>query len=215
MLVALPGVLEVAAGDEHTCALDDTGEVYCWGANESGQLGDNSTAERTQPAAAGIELGAAGATAVDAGDDFSCAVSADQVYCWGANEYGQLGDGSTEPSLVPLPVALEGAATSVALGTEHACAIVMEGDEVVVRCWGRNDGGQLGDGTTESSPAPVRVDLEGTPLEIAAGERHTCARVQEGGIDQVYCWGSDVDGRLGSGRALYHKTASGRISVCQ
>ena len=84
----------------------------------------------------------------------------------------------------------------------------------MVRCWGRNDGGQLGDGTTESSPVPVTVELPGVPQGVAAGSRHSCARVAAGGGDVVYCWGSDVDGRVGSGRALYRRTA-GPVTVCR
>ena len=213
--VSLPDVIEVSCGDEHTCALQNSGDVYCWGANDNGQLGDGSTAQRTQPAASGIDLGGVGATAVESGDEFSCALAGGAVLCWGTNDFGQLGDGTNEAAMTPQPVPLGGPAGAIALGTEHACAIVTEGDKRLVECWGRNDGGQLGDGTTESSPSPVAVLLDGDPLEITAGERHTCARVSAGETSEVYCWGSDVDGRLGSGRDLYYKTAVGPISVCQ
>ena len=213
VLVELPDVLEVACGDEHTCALDNSGQVDCWGANDSGQLGDNSTTDRPQPAASPVELGAA-ASQIAVGDDFSCAITAGAVLCWGENEFGQLGDGTTDPGLLPRPVELGGDALGLALGSEHACAIVTAGGGRRLRCWGRNDGGQLGDGTTESASTPVDVPLPGEPEEVAAGERHTCARVTVGEDQQVYCWGSDIDGRLGSGRTLYYASPPGPIQVC-
>ncbi len=215
VVVGLPDVVAVACGDEHTCALQGgAGDVYCWGDNDSGQLGDDSTAPRTQPAATGIDLGGSGATAIDSGNEFSCALVAGEVLCWGANDFGQLGDGSNQGALVPRAVELGGPVGAIALGTEHACAIVTEGGDPVVKCWGRNDGGQLGDGTTDTSATPVTVALDGVPLQIAAGERHTCAMVDTGEVAEVHCWGSDVDGRLGSGRSLYYRTAVGPISVC-
>ena len=137
------------------------------------------------------------------------------VKCWGTNGSGQLGNGSKADALQAVQVlGLESGATAVTAGRDHACAIVAGSDGLAAMCWGRNDGGQLGNGTTESSSKPVEVDLPGEPIGLAAGERHTCALVAAGTGQHVYCWGSDLDGRVGSGRVLYHPTAIGPITVC-
>ena len=209
--VSLADALEVASGDEHSCARLAGGEVLCWGANDSGQLGDDSTTDQTAPGGAVL----IDAEAIESGDDFVCALRGGAVLCWGDNEFGQLGDGSQENQLHPVTVQGLPAAGEMELGSDHACAIVAGADGLVAMCWGRNDGGQLGNGTTESSPRPVEVDLPGEPIRLAAGERHTCALVAAGtDEDQVYCWGSDLDGRVGSGRVLYHPTAIGPVAVC-
>jgi len=212
--VDLPDVVEVATGDSHTCSRQSAGEVHCWGENGSGQLGDTSTSDTTAPS---VQL-PLNADRIECGDDFTCAISGQMVFCWGANDFGQLGNGSQETSLAPQSIASLPPAIDISLGAEHACAIVMAGSgQPQLMCWGRNDGGQLGDGTTESSATPVPVELPGAPLEVAAGDRHTCARVSYGAdLDvQVLCWGSDVDGALGSGRDLYYNTPVGPISVCR
>lgn len=212
--VGLDQVAEVSCGDEHTCVRLAGGEVNCWGANGSGQLGDGSTTSRGAPATGPLAIVS---VAIEVGDAFSCSLNGGgEVLCWGDNGHGQLGaDAPDSKILTPVAVALQSSATAISAGAEHACAIVDEGGTNAAWCWGRNDGGQLGDGTTVSSARPVRVLLDGEPLEIAAGDRHTCARVATGAGDDVYCWGSDIDGTLGSGRALYRSTAYGPITVCQ
>lgn len=132
---------------------------------------------------------------VAAGNDFSCAVTTKStVRCWGANDAGQLGDGTFSPH--PEPVAVTGVTDAVAVTAGsggHACALTGSGE---VQCWGANDIGQLGDGTTTTSPVALRVQgLPGPALSVTAGRSHTCALV--GG--DVYCWGSNDAGELGTG----------------
>jgi len=189
----------IAAGAYHTCALKG-GQVYCWGKNDYGQLGDGTTMTRTTPTlVANGAMGNSGVTAVAAGAYHTCALKGGKVYCWGRNNFGQLGDGTTTDRNTPTLVA-DGAmgnsgVTAVAAGAYHTCAL--KGGQVY--CWGRNNFGQLGDGTTTSSNTPVLVANgamgNSGVTAVAAGWGHTCAL--KGG--KVYCWGWNSNGRLGDG----------------
>ncbi|HEU4412108.1 MAG TPA: hypothetical protein VFS43_43100 [Polyangiaceae bacterium] len=211
------GLTALAAGSNHACALDD-GLVLCWGDNLSGQLGDGTTVSRRTPApvlaAPGVPL--AGVQSLALGGLHSCAIMNDgQVRCWGSNESGELGSGpSASYSPYPVPalaspgVPLAGV-QALALGTGHTCAIVGDGR---VRCWGSNDGGQLGHGVdpevSESSPYPVEVlSAPGVPLAgvraIAAGDAHSCAVLDDGG---VRCWGANFYNQLGNGTFTPYET---------
>jgi len=183
----------VSAGGSHTCALLD-GTVQCWGANDQGQLGDGSTTSRLIPTA--VKGLPRSIVAVSAGGAHSCALSnLGAITCWGANDQGQLGNGSTQRSLVPLPVQSLNNVTSVQTGGGHTCVILSEGS---LRCWGRNWAGQLGDGTTDDRFLPT------TPLGMTSGVRavatsldqHTCAVLSSG---TVRCWGMNEFGQLGDG----------------
>jgi alpha-tubulin suppressor-like RCC1 family protein len=194
---------ELGAGENHDCAALTSGAVKCWGANDSGQLGNGSLApSKSGVSVSGIDGIAASAKAVAAGYAFSCALlTSGAVRCWGANDSGELGAGSTlAESATPLGVAgIDGtaaAATAIALGDGHACAIVADGS---VRCWGANDYGQLGAAIAVKSAVPVTVGGLGAgakAVAIAAGEGHTCAVLQTGGIK---CWGRNDEGQLGNG----------------
>ncbi len=128
---------------------------------------------------------------VDAGWYFTCvSVTSGQTLCWGANQRGQLGDGTTRVRIVPTLVP-EFSARAISSGSEHTCAIDTAGD---VWCWGRNAYGQLGDGTLEDRSAPTRTVLAESAVAIAAGRRHTCAMTT---TRDVYCWGDNAEGQLG------------------
>jgi GH25 family lysozyme M1 (1,4-beta-N-acetylmuramidase) len=158
----------VTAGVEHTCVLLVDGSVACWGGNRFGQLGDGTTTSRTTPGlVADLQAGAVG---IAAGDHFTCARLADgSVSCWGWNDMGQLGVGSfngpEEPggfsaALTPAPVqSLPGHATSLTADAGHACVV----DNGEPFCWGRNELGQLGEGSLNDRPEPVRVGTSPTP----------------------------------------------------
>jgi alpha-tubulin suppressor-like RCC1 family protein len=188
----------IAGGLRHTCALKG-GQVYCWGDNDYGQLGDETTTDSNTPVlVADGEMGNSGVTAV-AADDHTCALKGGKVYCWGRNGYGQLGDGTTTNRTTPTLVA-DGAmgnsgVTAIAAGWDHTCAL--KGGQVY--CWGLNAEGQLGDGTTTNRTTPTLV-ADGAMgnsgvTAVDAGVYHTCAL--KGG--QVYCWGRNAEGQLGDG----------------
>src|SRR5581483_3834219 len=120
------------------------------------------------------------------------------IVCFGGNDHGQLGDGTTTPRPLPtatLPLPSGEPPAAVAAGAAHTCAVDSVGNAF---CWGRGDDGQLGDGGTADSAAPVAVIVPaGAPLTaIAAGAAHTCAVDSAGG---VWCWGRGSDGQLGLG----------------
>jgi len=200
--------VEIAAGEAHTCALLDDGTVRCWGKGASGQLGYGNTEDIGDNEPVGsvsvVNLGGESAVAIAAGANHSCALMTNgSVRCWGLNSNGQLGYGNTSnigddetPSAV-LPVALGRNATAITAGGNHTCARL---DDGALRCWGLGTYGRLGygntntigDNETPSSAGPVSMGR--STILVAAGEAHTCARLDNG---TVRCWGLGTDGRLG------------------
>lgn len=150
------GVVAVTAGGHHTCALTEAGGVLCWGDSKHGQLGNGQRADSRTP----TEVSKLGSrvVAVSAGTSHSCAVDADgRVWCWGGNSPGgPLGDGTLETRLVPVEVPGVTGIATVSAGASHTCAVTTTG---VAKCWGNNDHGQLGDGTTTNRlPGDVVFD---------------------------------------------------------
>ena len=147
------GVQVIDAGDYHTCAVVNGG-VQCWGWNQNGQIGNNSTTNASAPVAViGLSSGVQG---VATGFLHTCALTNGGVQCWGGNDNGQLGNDSTTESDVP--VAVSGLASEVQgifLGGYHACVL----DNGIVQCWGANESGELGDDSTTDSDVPVTVSL--------------------------------------------------------
>ncbi len=189
------GVVAIATGGYHTCALVTGGGVKCWGSNYVGQLGDGFTTARwTAVDVVGLS---SGISAIDTGDGHTCAISmGGSVKCWGSNFDGQLGDGSTTDRWTAVDVSRLGSGVSaVATGSLHSCALTTDGG---VKCWGYNENGQLGDGGTVMV-RPTAVDVSGLSSGVsamAAGERHTCALTTGGGVK---CWGYNRFGQLGDG----------------
>jgi alpha-tubulin suppressor-like RCC1 family protein len=186
-------VAEVSAGSDHTCALTTGGAVKCWGGNAFGQIGDGSTdATFTPVTVSGLGSGVA---AIASGTFHTCALTTGGgVKCWGYGRFGQLGDGTEASSTTPVAVeGLGSGVTAIAAGQYHTCALTSSGGAT---CWGSNEFGQLGDGTTTDRPAPVEVSgLDTGVTAISAGIAHTCA-VAAGGA--ATCWGGNL-GALGDG----------------
>lgn len=197
--VALGNVKQVTAGTSSTCALSDGGTVKCWGANDRGQLGDDTVKNRVR---AGVDVpGLSDVTALVAArrgttipSDHVCALVVDgTVKCWGANSKGQLGDGTTTDRSRPVDVIGLSGATAIFSGAENTCALV-EGGEL--RCWGANLNGILGDGTDidRRSPTPV-VGLQNV-TDLVIGSYDACAVVSNGAVK---CWGGIVPSHFGTG----------------
>ncbi len=189
--VGLTDARQVSVGDRHACALRGAGEVWCWGDNHRGQLGDGSLQPRTEPVRVpGLDE----AVQLSAGWYHSCAtLRGGRVWCWGDTSHGQLGDGrQAEPSTEPTPALHLEDAVEVHAGQFHTCALRRNG---YVTCWGSNLSGQLGDGTRDSSPVVTRVRGIDDAVALSVGMDFACA-VRSGG--RLTCWGSNERGQLGN-----------------
>jgi alpha-tubulin suppressor-like RCC1 family protein len=195
-----PPLAQIDAGEAHTCAVADTGEIYCWGDNSSGQLGDGTTENRLRPTH--VSHLAEASTAVTAGGAHTCALSGTgKLYCWGYNGYGQLGDGTTISRTVPIQVPLTRSVQAVAAAGSHTCALLTDG---AVYCWGDNSDGQLGDGSEEDRVTPTAVQgITEKVTFIGIGTNHSCAGLMSG---RLLCWGDNVRGQLGDGTELPRTT---------
>lgn len=200
----------IVSGAAHSCALADNGSVKCWGDNTAGQLGDGTTVAAPAPKPiTGVVTAKNNAQppvpelkkirALAASVDSTCAVSdAGEVWCWGANTYGQLGNGTTDPDPHPTPQVIAGSKDFYAItgGANHFCATTWQGS---LSCWGMNAHGQLGNGTVGgSSGTPAVVPGIKKFKSIAAGADFTCAVLW---TTKVTCWGADNLGQLGRGAA--------------
>ncbi len=196
------GVQAIAAAGNHTCAVDANGAAWCWGDNQAGDLGNNSTTESLVPVS--VHGLTSGVKAIAAGADHSCAIDMNgAAWCWGDNQYGELGNNSTNYSAVPVPVqGLTSGVQVIAAGggaAEHTCAIPANN---TVMCWGNNQYGQLGNNSTTNSDVPVAVmGLPGPAQAVAEGFSNTCALVSSG----VWCWGDNTYGELGNGTTTNSK----------
>jgi len=211
----------ITAGDSHTCALLDTGQVKCWGGNGGGRLGLGSTTARGDGASEmgddlpTVDLGTGRtATAVTAGDSHTCALlDTGQVKCWGDGSFGRLGLGASTSigdhanemgdTLPAVDLGTGRTATAITAANRHTCALLDTGQ---VKCWGYNLYGQLGLGSTtnlgdsanEMGDDLPTVDLGTgrTATAVTAGRDHTCALLDDG---TVKCWGLNSAGQLGQG----------------
>jgi alpha-tubulin suppressor-like RCC1 family protein len=206
----------IAAGASHTCAIVDGGRVMCWGDGTRGQLGDGVSPKEHRSLVPQPVPGLVGATAIRAGGDTTCAIVGGGVLCWGAGDFGQLGNGVAKDGYVsvkPVPVTgLSGVIDLSVTGT-NACAALEDGS---VWCWGRNapeawlgfTSPDCGPYTLENPDGPsksVSYPCEAAPKvvpsaklakRVASGGAHNCLRTDEGSLR---CWGSDQFGQLGVG----------------
>ena len=201
-----PSITAIAAGGYHTCALGADRSVWCWGADDAGQLGDGGSALETAHSMPARVEGVS-ASAIAAGMSATCALDAEgSVTCWGYLGTGRSDSGATstrpccastalENVCMPAPQAIAGLprVTAIGVGKEHACAL---GDDGLVYCWGGNRAGQLGDGTFEPRAEPRAVPGVERATALAVGRLHTCALLSSG---DLLCWGDDENGQLGAG----------------
>lgn len=198
------GFDELSAGGGHNCGLADD-VAYCWGWGWHGQIGDANTLyqrcitpDGDDPLPCTIDpvpvaLGF-GVVDVSAGGEHSCAVTTGRdAYCWGLNQFAQLGTGDTVITSTPTLVAGDLEFTSISTGVSHTCGLVADG---TAWCWGSNEGGRLGDNSIGDSPVPVPVIGDMRWRTIDAGHTHNCGIAVDG---LAYCWGTARGGRLGNG----------------
>lgn len=195
-IAGLDGVTAIAVGAKHQCVISGGGQVWCWGENMEGQLGDGTTSSQLKPVPA---KDLSGAAAIAAGAYHTCALlDSGEVRCWGKNYSGQVGNGTRGKDKVPAPVAVKDLKDAVALsaGADHTCALHANG---LVSCWGKNEFGQLGNGESGAakySAIPARVKDLSRAVYLGAGHQHACAVLADGG---ARCWGSNRHGQLGNG----------------
>ncbi|MCA9683548.1 MAG: hypothetical protein KC457_15210 [Myxococcales bacterium] len=217
--VLLPGpVVKLSLGGQHSCAIFQDGGLRCWGLNDRGQLGygNLSNLGDDENLAGLAAISVPPAIEIQVGSRHSCArVGNGEVRCWGFNEQGQLGYGNTM-DMVPVlemllpggPVSLGAVTSRLEAGSWHSCVNFVDGG---VRCWGRNDNGQLGYGNLENigdnelpaaaglvSLVPANLPPNTEIVDVALGGNHSCAVLSSG---SVLCWGANGSGQLGLGNA--------------
>lgn len=206
---AIDDLNSISGGYDHSCAIGSA-LIWCWGDNEYGQLGDDSTDVHLLPGLVDDSAAIIGTGQLSSGDSYSCAVTLGrEAWCWGYNGNGQLGDGTTSTSNVPVQLGaidLDGAGprssdpnvfAGIDAGWGHTCAIASYSTpwDPSVWCWGENRDGQLGDGTTSDSTSPVQVVGLGDVSAIGVGYSHSCA--MKSTDRTVWCWGENQYGQLG------------------
>jgi RHS repeat-associated protein len=195
------GVVAITTGIRHSCVLLANGGAKCWGLNSSGQLGDGTTTNRNTPVdVSGLS---SGVISIGGGETHTCALTTTGgVKCWGGNGNGQLGDGTNTQRLTAVDVSgLTSGIATISVGNHHTCALAVGGGG---KCWGNNDNGRLGDGTTSQRLTPVDISgLNSGVTAITAGISHTCALMTNGGMK---CWGNNTYGRLGDGTTTQRLT---------
>ena len=203
---------QITLGGAHTCGRNERGDVRCWGANRWLQIGTpNSRDAQDSPAAV---PGLPRLSDISAGFRHTCGVtSGGKGHCWGSNAFGQLGGGSFistgcdrstgcpgEPSK-PTNVNVGNKLVDISSGSEFSCAVDKAG---AVVCWGRNNRGQLGDGSLQNSPGPVSTSISSGAINVASGDEFACALMADGGIK---CWGANSYGQLGVGANSVQSTS--------
>ena len=187
-VVALPAASAVTVGVRHACALAVDASVWCWGDNDSGQLGNGTRTASLVPVRARVPA----AVSVDAGGSHTCALTTKStVWCWGSNRYHQSGVRSVRPVTVPVRV-VAARTLAVSAGDWFTCAV---GADAAVRCWGRNNSSQLGVPRSGSRRTPVRVHGRGYS-SVTAGDGFACAVRTTG---STWCWGTNTHGQLANG----------------
>jgi Regulator of chromosome condensation (RCC1) repeat len=188
------------------CAIKTDHTLWCWGANNHGQVGDGSGGQNTNTPTQ-IPIPGGNVASVSTGGEHACAVTIDgRLFCWGMNEYGQIGDGMVNGAgdvLTPTEItSLGDQVAQVSAGFEHTCALMKDDS---LNCWGHNVYGEIGDGTSQEmnisdaiKPTPVAISSLGADVAvIAAGGFYTCIIKKSDG--SLWCWGDNTEGHLATG----------------
>ena len=208
----LSDIASISAGGNTSCAVTTDGRALCWGKNNYGQLGDNSTSDRTTPIAvhtsAGVSSPLSGIKDISVGDEHTCAVTTSgNVLCWGRGNLGKLGNNSYNSSKTPVAVHTSssnrsplGGITSVSTGSTNACAITTANNAL---CWGSNVHGTLGANSNEyllATPVFVHTSPSNSAhlpnvSSISVGNDFACAVTTD---KNAFCWGRASSGQLGN-----------------
>ncbi len=189
------GVVQVVAGNNYTCAVLSNGAAKCWGVNSSGQLGDGTTLSKSSP----VDVsGLSNVSAMSIDQVHSCALlTSGLMKCWGQNSFGQGGRAGVSTSLTPQDVTVvTGAVRQIEVGSYHTCVVLIDG---TVKCWGKNNVGQLGDDTNNSNASPVTtLGLSGVEA-VSLSDTSSCALLNTGAVK---CWGNGAYGNIGNNNSV-------------
>lgn len=187
-------VQQLTIGSNTGCLVDADGELNCWGDNTYGQLARTPSSTTTYKSLIPLQH----VTIAEIGNGTACAATTNgDLYCWGNNHLALV---PSEHNTVSTPVKIEGAhhVDKIAIGASHVC-VLSEGN---VLCWGQNEQGQIGDGTTMARNAPTLISLPGPAVDLALGVALSCAVLQNG---LVSCWGRGQDGAIGDSTLVIHE----------
>jgi alpha-tubulin suppressor-like RCC1 family protein len=199
-----PALIQVSAGTRHTCGVAVAGQAYCWGENESGELGNGSTLPSLVPVRV---AGGHSFRQISTGFALTCAITTDnRLYCWGQPHLVGI---ASPPSFVtePVPVAPTLRFQAVSAGANHSCAITVSDRRAY--CWGQNAEGEVGDGTLEYRATPVPVVGGRAWRQVTTGNLHTCGITT---ANVAWCWGWDLGGMLGDGPTEQRKLIPVRVA---
>ncbi len=211
-----PALDSIVAAAFTTCGIARDGAAWCWGSNDHGQLGTGSAVGVVTDTPARV-VGGRIFQAITLDVNHACALTSGALYCWGSNDFGQLGaDTLLTPrcgvgffcATSPVRAAAGLAAASVSAGSTHTCALAPGG---MAYCWGSNQFGVLGDSSAAGGGTPVRVTGGGVFTQISSGADHTCAVDAAG---QAWCWGLDTFGQLGNASVANACPAFSNVQVC-
>lgn len=178
-------VVSISLRNERGAAVTKNGDLYCWGSNSDGQIGNGSTENQYVPVKVLGDV-----ASVSLGESHSAAITADgDLYCWGDNFGGQIGNDTTENQTTPVKIMEK--VVSVSLGYHHSAAITTNGD---LYCWGYNAHGEVGNKSTTNRKTPIKV-LENV-TSVSLGYTHSAAVTTNG---DLYCWGYNFCGEVGDG----------------
>ncbi len=184
---------QISNGYTHTCGITLTGILKCWGGNTDGELGDGTTTSSRIPIS--IDPGEA-YVQVSSERSHTCAITVTGILkCWGSNNSGQIGDGTITQRPTPTPTTIDPGVfySQIAAGYLHTCGITTTG---ILKCWGNNVYGQLGDGSTVQKLNPTIIDFGVTYFQISNGAYHTCGLTPS---RVLKCWGNNSSGQVGNG----------------
>ena len=192
--------VELGAGGLHTCGLTDSGSVHCWGDDSAGQLGGGTQSAGGASAVPVSVVGDIDFVSVTLGGRHTCGLNASgRAYCWGDNQFGQLGNGSTVSVAEPVPVESGVIFSSLEAGVVHTCGLTASG---TAYCWGYDRFGQLGElapdercGVSPCASVPVRIAAAPPLVSLVAGGLQSCGLTDQG---VAYCWGANLSEELGS-----------------
>ena len=207
-LLGFTNFSQVTTGREHGCALRASGELYCWGFNSSGQVGNGNTTDQPAPVLIGTLF-----SHVAAGETHTCALENSAIKCWGKNVLGQIGNNTYVDVSTPTTVMCAGCGAKVVrnltLGDNFSCVHMTDNS---VSCWGTSFDGQFGNGNNTSSPVGVLAATAGghSFTSIDAGDLHVCGVATTGAM---YCWGHGDEGQIGEGMAKFTTTSPSQVGT--